>query len=147
MKQDSRLSSVLHALLHMTEQDGAITSDALAKCMGTHPVVVRRTMGYLRDAGIVTSERGHAGGWRIQADLDTVTLRQLHAALGEPAMFAIGHRDEAPDCLVEQVVNAAIEGTLAEAEALLLQRFSEITLADLAADFARRHAASRRKRT
>lgn len=146
MKRDSRLSSVLHALLHMAEQEGPMTSDALAQCLGTNPVVVRRTMGFLRDAGIVQSERGHAGGWRIQADLRTVTLRQLHEALGEPAMFAIGNRHEAPECLVEQSVNAALEGAFAEAEALLLQRFSEITLADLAADFARRHAAIRRKR-
>ena len=146
MKRDSRLSSVLHALLHMAEQEGRMTSDALAQCLGTNPVVVRRTMGFLRDAGIVQSERGHAGGWRIQADLRQVTLRQLHEALGEPAMFAIGNRHEAPECLVEQSVNAALEGAFAEAEALLLQRFSEITLADLAADFARRHAAIRRKR-
>ncbi|AVS96507.1 RrF2 family transcriptional regulator [Paracidovorax avenae] len=147
MKRDSRLSSVLHALLHMAEQEGPMTSDALAQCLGTNPVVVRRTMGFLRDAGIVQSERGHAGGWRIQADLRAVTLRQLHEALGEPAMFAIGNRHEAPECLVEQSVNAALEGTFAEAEALLLRRFSEITLADLAADFARRHAAVRRKRS
>ncbi|MFD1836932.1 RrF2 family transcriptional regulator [Paracidovorax cattleyae] len=146
MKRDSRLSSVLHALLHMAGQPGPMTSDALARCLGTNPVVVRRTMGFLRDAGIVQSERGHAGGWRIQADLRAVTLRQLHEALGEPAMFAIGNRHEAPECLVEQSVNAALEGTFAEAEALLLQRFSEITLADLAADFARRHAAVRRTR-
>lgn len=124
-----------------------MTSDALAQCLGTNPVVVRRTMGFLRDAGIVQSERGHAGGWRIQADLRAVTLRQLHEALGEPAMFAIGNRHETPECLVEQSVNAALESTFAEAEALLLQRFSEITLADLAADFARRHAAVRRKRS
>ncbi|MDT0140037.1 Rrf2 family transcriptional regulator [Acidovorax sp. PRC11] len=146
MKRDSRLSSVLHALLHMAEQPGPMTSDALAQCLGTNPVVVRRTMGFLRDAGIVQSERGHAGGWRIQADLRTVTLRQLHEALGEPAMFAIGNRHEAPECLVEQAVNAAFEGAFAEAESLLLQRFSDITLADLAADFARRHAAVRRTR-
>lgn len=146
MKRDSRLSSVLHALLHMAEQEGPMTSDALAQCLGTNPVVVRRTMGFLRDAGIVQSERGHAGGWRIQADLRAVTLRQLHEALGEPAMFAIGNRHEAPECLVEQSVNAALEGAFAEAEALLLQRFSDITLADLAADFARRHAAVRRTR-
>lgn len=146
MKRDSRLSSVLHALLHMAEQEGRMTSDALARCLGTNPVVVRRTMGFLRDAGIVQSERGHAGGWRIQADLRTVTLRQLHEALGEPAMFAIGNRHEAPECLVEQSVNAALEGAFAEAEALLLQRFSDITLADLAADFARRHAAVQRTR-
>lgn len=146
MKRDSRLSSVLHALLHMAEQDGPVTSETLAQCLGTHPVVVRRTMGYLREAGIVSSDRGHAGGWRIHADLAAITLRQLHEALGEPAMFAIGSRNETPDCLVEQAVNAAIEATLAEAEALLLKRFAEITLADLAADFARRHAAARRKR-
>ena len=147
MKRDSRLSSVLHVLMHMAEQDGPVTSDALAQCLGTHSVVVRRTMGYLRDAGIVTSDRGHAGGWRIHADLSSITLRQLHEALGEPAIFAVGNRHETPECLVEQSVNAALEGTLAEAEALLLKRFSEITLADLAADFARRHAAVRRKRS
>ncbi|MBE2264193.1 MAG: Rrf2 family transcriptional regulator [Burkholderiaceae bacterium] len=147
MKLDSRLSSVLHALLHMAEQTEPVTSDILAQCLGTNPVVVRRTMGYLREAGIVTSERGHAGGWRIHADLGSVTLRQLHEALGEPAMFAIGNRNETPECLVEQSVNAALEGTFAEAEALLLKRFSEITLADLAADFKRRHSAARHKRS
>ena len=147
MKRDSRLSSVLHALLHMAEQEGPVTSEVLARCLGTNPVVVRRTMAYLREAGIVTSDRGHAGGWRIHADLGTVTLRQLHEALGEPAMFAMGNRNETPECLVEQSVNAALEGSFAEAEALLLRRFSEITLADLAADFARRHAAARRKRS
>ena len=146
MKRDSRLSSVLHALLHMAEHDGPTTSEALARCLGTNPVVVRRTMGYLKKAGIVRSDRGHAGGWRIHADLATVTLRQLHEALGEPLMFSIGNRNETPECLVEQLVNAALEGTFAEAEALLLKRFSEITLVDLAADFARRVAADRNKR-
>jgi DNA-binding IscR family transcriptional regulator len=146
MKRDSRLSSVLHALLHMAEQDGPVTSETLARCLGTNPVVVRRTMGYLREAGIVTSGRGHAGGWRIDVDLGSVTLRQLHEALGESAMFAIGNRNESSECLVEQSVNAALETTFAEAEALLLKRFSEITLADLSADFTRRHTAARRKR-
>jgi DNA-binding IscR family transcriptional regulator len=140
MKRDSRLSSVLHALLHMAEKGGPMTSEALAKCLGTNPVVVRRTMGFLRDAGLVASDRGHAGGWRIAVDLKRVTLRQLHEALGEPAIFAIGNRNETPGCLVEQAVNAALDGAFADAEALLLERFAEISLADLAADFARRHA-------
>ncbi|GAA5236251.1 Rrf2 family transcriptional regulator [Verticiella sediminum] len=65
MKRDSRLSSVLHALLRMAEQDGPLTSETLARCLGTKPVVVRRSMGYLREAGIATSDQGHAGGWRM----------------------------------------------------------------------------------
>lgn len=136
MKQDSRLSSVLHALLHMAGHDGPVTSDDLAQCMGTNPVVVRRNMGLLRDAGIVSSARGHAGGWQISADLRTVTLAQLHDALGEPAIFAIGNRNEDPQCLVEQSVNAVLTDALAEAEVMLRRRFADITLADLATDFA-----------
>jgi len=139
MKKDSRLSSVLHALLHMAERGEPLTSDELALCMRTNPVVVRRTMGFLRDAGIVSAARGHAGGWAITADLKTVTLRQLHETLGEPAIFAIGNRQEMPECLVEQAVNAALDTAFAEAEALLLERFAHVTLADLAEDFARRH--------
>ncbi len=120
-----------------------MTSEALGQCLGAHPVVVRRTMGLLREAGLVSAERGHNGGWRIAADLETVSLRQLHIVLGEPALFAVGHRNEAPECLVEQAVNAALEGTFAEAEALLMARFADVTLADLARDFARRHAERR----
>ncbi|MDK1386859.1 Rrf2 family transcriptional regulator [Sinorhizobium sp. 8-89] len=146
MKRDSRLSSVLHALLHMAEHNGPMTSETLAECMNTNPVVVRRTMGLLREAGIVASARGHAGGWTITADLGTVTLRQLHEVLGEPAIFAIGNRNETPDCLVEQSVNAALDAAFTEAEALLLDRFADVTLADLAADFARRHAERRARK-
>ncbi|ASM75116.1 MULTISPECIES: RrF2 family transcriptional regulator [Roseobacteraceae] len=146
MKRDSRLSSVLHALLHMAEREGPMTSDDLAQCLGTNPVVVRRTMGFLREAGIVTSDRGHAGGWRITADLSAVSLRHLHDALGEPALFAVGNRNDAPGCLVEQTVNAALDESFSEAEALLLARFENVTLADLAADFAVRHAARRNQK-
>lgn len=122
-----------------------MTSETLAQCMQTHPVVVRRTMGLLREAGLVASARGPSGGWRIAADLSQVTLRQLHDLLGEPAVFAIGNRHEAPECLVEQAVNAALDDAFTRAEALLLARFAEITLADLAADFARRHARVRHR--
>jgi DNA-binding IscR family transcriptional regulator len=140
MKRDGRLSSVLHALLHMAEQDRPMTSTALGRCMGANPVVVRRTMATLRNAGLVASGHGHSGGWRITADLAKVTLRHLHEALGEPAIFAIGNRNDAPDCLVEQAVNATLRDAFAQAEALLLDRFAQVTLADLASDFARRHA-------
>lgn len=143
MKRDSRLSSVLHALLHMAERDEPITSEGLAACMHTHPVVVRRTMGLLREAGLVRSSRGPQGGWWISADLRRITLRELHETLGEPAIFAIGNRQEMPGCLVEQAVNAALDDVFAEAEALLLARLGQITLADLAADFSRRFAARR----
>ena len=43
MKRDSRLSSVLHVLLHMAQHDGPLTSDTLPRALGTNPVLVRPT--------------------------------------------------------------------------------------------------------
>lgn len=135
MRQDSRLSGVLHALLHMAEHEGPVTSEILAKAMCTHPVVVRRVMAGLRDKGFVRSEKGHGGGWMLACDLAKISLRDIYEALGCPALLAIGNRSEAPNCLVEQAVNAALGGAFDEAEALLLSRLGNVTLAELSADF------------
>ncbi len=101
MRRDSRLSGVLHVLLHLAEHRGPVTSEVLAKAMHTNPVVLRRVMAGLRDQGFVRSEKGHGGGWTLARDLSEITLRDIYAALGSPLLFAIGNRTEAPDCLVE----------------------------------------------
>ena len=141
MKRDSRLSGMLHVMLHMAEHDGPVTSEGLARAMGTNPVVIRRIMAGLRDAGYLHSEKGHGGGWKIACDLSEVTLRDVYVALGNPEILAMGNRTEAPGCLVEQAVNAALGEAFDEAEALLLRRFGEVTLAALSADFHTRLAA------
>lgn len=135
MKRDSRLSGVLHVLLHLAEAKRPVPSEVLAGAMQTNPVVVRRVLGGLRDRGLVRSEKGHGGGWTVACDLTKVTLRDVYEAVGEPAMFAMGHRTEAPECLVEQAVNAALDDAFGDAEALLLDRFGRVTLAALSADF------------
>ncbi len=141
MRRDSRLSGVLHVLLHMAEHDAPVTSEVLAKAMNTNPVVLRRIMAGLRDQGYVQSEKGHGGGWVLARDLGRITLRDVYEALGRPALFAMGNRTEAPGCLVEQAVNAALDTTFQQAEALLLSRFGEVTLAMLSNDFHARLAA------
>lgn len=135
MKRDSRLSGILHVLLHMAEHPGPVTSETLARAMATNPVVIRRIMAGLRDEGYVVSEKGHGGGWRLACDLSQVTLLDVYTALGRPSLLALGHRTEAPGCLVEQAVNGALGQAFREAEALLLKRLGEVTLASLSADF------------
>lgn len=136
------MSGVLHVLLHMAEIDGPVTSETMAKVMQTNPVIIRRIMAGLRDAGFVHSEKGHGGGWTIVGDLAAITLRDIYTALGSPELFAMGNRTEAPGCLVEQAVNAALDTAFRDAETLLLDRFGTVTLAQLSADFHARMVAS-----
>jgi Rrf2 family protein len=134
MKRDSRLSGVLHILLHMAEREGPVTSEDLSKMMATNPVVIRRIMAGLRQRGYVHSEKGHGGGWTLACDLSKVTLRDIYTALGSPSLLAIGNRSEAPGCLVEQAVNAALQQAFQETEERLLNSFGEVTLSMLSAD-------------
>jgi len=136
----------LHALLHMNEMGRVVTSETLASMVMTNPVVVRRTMAGLRDAGIVLSEKGHGGGWSLARRLESVTLGDVYDALGTPTLFGIGHRTESPGCLVEQAVNRALGKALSEAESLLLKQLRSISVAHLAADVRRTLPRSAQKR-
>lgn len=138
MKKDSRLSTVLHILLHMHFHAKPMTSEHLSRCAGTHPVVIRRLMGLLREQHMVSSVAGHGGGWSLTDKVAGLTLLDLHELLGEPTIFAIGNRSEQPDCLIEQAVNAAMSDAFDEAEALLLAQFGRISLGELLADAEKR---------
>lgn len=139
------MSGVLHILLHMAQQDGPATSEDLARAMDTNPVVVRRILAGLRDQGYVRSEKGHGGGWTLACDLRAVTLRDVYDAIGCPSVLAIGNRIEAPGCVVEQAVNAALGKSFDEAEAALLARFERVTLAALSAAIGKRGVHARRR--
>ncbi|MFC5342648.1 Rrf2 family transcriptional regulator [Brevundimonas staleyi] len=134
MPTDSRLSRMLHVLIHMDRHGGPLTSETIAGMLGTNPVVVRRTMSGLKAAGYVASEKGHGGGWTVARPLDQITLLDIHEAVGSPKLFAIGLADDDPACLIERAVNAAMTETLSDAERMLRARLSEVTVASVAPD-------------
>jgi Rrf2 family protein len=139
MKRNSRFSSALHMLVHMAEAGGrALTSEELSSFIHTNPVVVRRSIAGLREAGIVASSRGHGGGWQLGRAPGEISLAEISAALGE-TLLPFSTEPESPGCLVEQAVIAALEDFRTEAERLLAEKLGRITLADLAADFRRRY--------
>ncbi|MBA1274182.1 Rrf2 family transcriptional regulator [Stutzerimonas azotifigens] len=135
MRTDSRLSRMLHVLLHMARDERPVTSEQIGQMLGTNAAVVRRTMAGLRKAGYVRADKGYNGGWTLSADLNQVTLLDIFHAVGGPRIFAIGADRDNPDCLVEQVVNGVLADALQEAEALLLRRLGASTLADLSKQF------------
>ncbi|KTR83435.1 Rrf2 family transcriptional regulator [Novosphingobium barchaimii] len=135
MPRDNRLSRTLHVLIHLDRDLPKATSEKIADMLGTNPVVVRRMMAGLREAGHVKSEKGPGGGWSLTTDLSSLTLRDVYQAIGSPEFFSIGPSADDPDCLVEKAVDAKVMGTLRRAEAMMMAEFGEITIASIADDF------------
>lgn len=135
MRKDSRLSRILHAIIHIHCLEKAVTSEKLGKMLQTNPVVVRRTMGLLKEAGYVTSVKGHNGGWSLIKPLSEITLFDIYKVVGEGSLFTIGLTDEHTNCPIEKAVNSSLDGVMSEAETLMLTRFKEITIESLAKNF------------
>lgn len=131
---------MLHVLIHLGQHTERATSEEIAGMLRTNPVVVRRMLAGLRDKGYVGSEKGHGGGWTLARGLDDITLLDVYRAIGSPPLFGMGQKLDRPDCLVEQAVNARVERSLGEAEALLMSRFGAITVGDVAKDFEKRRS-------
>lgn len=135
MRRDSRLSLSLHVLLHMAEHDPPVRSEDLGESMGANPVVIRRTMAGLRNAGLVNSVKGHGGGWSIARDLKDISLLDIYRALDEPILIQQHRGTEKPECLVEQTVGRTLNETFQAAESLIIERFKKIRLSDVSAEF------------
>jgi len=131
MKRDSRLSLALHTLSHMAgEPDRVRTSSDIADHAGTNPVVVRRVLGKLREAGLLTSEKGHAGGWRLARLPQDISLADVYLALDE-RLVASDELGEAPACSVEHALQKRVSGVLEEIEQSLVQKLGETSISEV----------------
>ena len=144
MTQDTRLARLLHVLLHMHLRGGTTTSETLSQMLHTNPVVVRRMMGLLRDAGYVASTGGRGGGWVLVARLDKITAKDVHEAIDRDALFAIGPTNDNPRCPVEANVNQFLSEALRSAERGLLARLGKKRLSELAPEVAPARSGRRR---
>ncbi|MDE9451889.1 Rrf2 family transcriptional regulator [Aliiroseovarius sp. Z3] len=131
MPTDNRLPRVLHVLLHLDEIKDPVTSDMLGQMLGMNPSLVRRTMAGLREAGMVSSTKGHGGGWHLTKSLDEISLADVYAALGTPNLFALGPAGDTPDCLLERAANEAVAGALDAARTEFESRIANVTVAQL----------------
>lgn len=132
MRYDTRLSRVLHALLHLDRMESPATSDLIAQMLQTNSAVVRRTMAGLREAGIVTSIKGHKGGWSLAKPLEQISLMDVYAALGTPTLFAIGSDKEPTSCLLARAANAAMVAAMESARLQFEHSLKTVMVADIA---------------
>lgn len=131
MKRNSRLSLALHTLGHMAgEPDRMSTSAEIADHAGTNPVVVRRVLGQLRKAGLLISEKGHSGGWRLARTPEEITLADVYLALDE-SLIATRTPDDIPSCSLEHALHTRVSSVLEDIECSLVERLSATTIADV----------------
>lgn len=128
MKTNSQLNVALHTLGHLAAAHGnSMTSEALASCAGTNPVVVRRILGVLRKADLVSSAPGRSGGWTLTRQPKKITLGEIHSALSTTPQAQLPARK----CTIANRLVSRLETALQRAEHSMRRELDQTTLADL----------------
>lgn len=138
MHANSRFAVAVHvlALVRVARGDTlgvSVTSEQMAESVNTNPVVIRRILGALRDAGLVASQPGPGGGWRLLRRPDDISLRDVYRAIEAAPLFALPRRAPNADCAIGKRLPAVLEDCFRDAEAALAERLDRVTLADVIA--------------
>ena len=135
MSANSRLTTAVHALcwLELAEHRGypSLTSERVAASLASNPALVRKALGPLRDAGLVTTGRGPGAGWSLARPARTIRLDEVYDALGEGPAFALHPHDPNRECPVGFGIRPVLGEVYADAEAAVRRSLARHTVADV----------------
>lgn len=134
MQISSRFTIAIHMLTCMEnfKNDYKITSDFLASSVNVNPVVIRRLMQQLKNAGLIEVQRG-TGGIEPTRPLDEITFYDVYKAVecvddGELFHF---HENPNPQCPVGRNIHTALDFRLNEVQSAMESEMKKITIADV----------------
>ncbi|WP_458123521.1 Rrf2 family transcriptional regulator [Paenibacillus sp. Z3-2] len=130
MKQiSSRFSIAVHTLSLIAVMPNECTGDIIAQSVNTNPVIIRRIMSKLKQAGLIDVRPG-VGGASLLKDPANITLLDVYRALevvedGELFNF---HKHPNPQCPVGNMIEHTLRAELIEAQKAMEQRLNRVTI-------------------
>ena len=136
MSANTRMSLAVHVLTWIAFDKGGVdtgvaTSRRIAASVNTNPVVIRRSLGELRGAGLVASSRGRGGGWVLTRDAAAITLMDVYLAVGGEEIFAMPAAPPDAECHVGHGIRPVLSRVFASASAALCDSLERTTIAEV----------------
>ena len=97
MRVSAKSDYALRALTELAGRAGgaAVSAEEISRLQGIPHGFLQSILADLRRAGIVASQRGQAGGWRLAQAADQVTVADVIRAVDGPLVSVYGVRPEA----------------------------------------------------
>ncbi len=126
MTGNSHFTVATHILTLLANHAGeALTSEFIAGSVNTNAVFIRRLLGSLRTARLVTSQTGPGGGWTLLRAPEDISLRDVYRAMEERPLFALHTKEPNPNCpvggTIQEILGKQFDQTLQVMERQLQQ--------------------------
>lgn len=135
MASNSRFAVATHilALLANAPPNEHVTSDYIAASVNTSPVVIRRLLKTLNDAGFVSTKEGNQGGSELAVSAHQITLLNVYRAVDEGDLFTLHLNPPSPNCVVGRGIKGVLEEVVGEAQSAMERELAQVTIAQLLA--------------
>jgi Rrf2 family protein len=132
MAANSQFSMAVHILAMLARSEGEnVKSECLAGSVNTNAVVVRRLLGQLSHAKLVSSQTGAAGGTRLAKHPSDIKLADVYHAVCCGEVFALHPKGANKDCPVGRNIEAVLCHLQKEIDRAVGEKLSEYTLGDV----------------
>jgi Rrf2 family protein len=132
---NSRVTIAVHALawLALAERRGqrVLTSEQVAASVNTNPVVIRRSLGELRRAGLVAVRHGAGAGWSLARPPEDITLLDVYQAVEPSPLFGMHHTEPNLECPVGRGIRPALDQVYGEVEQVLRAALERTSIAEV----------------
>ena len=134
MTANSRFAVSVHILAYLAYRQGAaVPSAEIASSVDTNPVVIRRLLGALTKARLVTAQKGAAGGFSIAGSPANITLLDIYRASEPAADYGMRHFAPNHKCPVGARIEDILQRTFAKAQTAMETELAAVSIADLRA--------------
>ena len=134
MQISSRFTIALHIFtcVDVFKDEYKVTSDFLAGSINTNPVVIRKILTRLRNAGLITVARG-TGGVTPTRPLSDITFYDVYQAIEPVENGDLFHFHEAPnpECPVGRNIHGLLDGKLKAIQSAMEDEMKKYTIEDL----------------
>lgn len=104
----------VRAVMHLAREGGFCTAEDLARKTGIVPGYLAKILSQLAKAGLLTSQRGSRGGFRLAVDAQTLSVLTVVRAVDAPNDYAACNACHAIDRGGDCAVNRLFAGLEAE---------------------------------
>lgn len=144
MTTSSRFAVAVHILTLLAQSDEPVPSSMIAGSVGTNPALIRRLIGVLTEAGLVTTTMGSTGGAALARPASEITLLDVFRATETTALISLHQSAPNPACMVGREITGALQTVATRAQAAMDASLAAITIAGMLDEV--EQAARRRKR-
>ena len=130
---NSRYTVALHILTYLAmEFEGRNTSEDMGKSINTNPVVVRRILSILREAGYVSSQAGIGGGITLIVPPESITMFDVYQLFERGALFPMHTNPPAEHCPSGGTIQLILKPIYNDAYQAMCDVLAQTTIAQLA---------------